>query len=99
MLDRIEEQLSAPVPGALENGGYMQSLLQQSYDRLRPRLKPPGERKQSRSIWPRIAAAACFLIGISIGGYFFLHKAPNQQTAQVVKNDIAPGHNQATLTL
>lgn len=58
--------------------------------------KQPVRRIQ---LWPRIAAAACLLIGLSFGGYFLLHKTPNPQTAQLVKNDIAPGHNQATLTL
>jgi len=51
-------------------------------------------------LWPRIAAAASILIACSIGGYFILHKEkPVQQTATLIKNDIAPGHNQATLTL
>jgi transmembrane sensor len=50
-------------------------------------------------LWPRIAAAACLLIGLSVGGYFYLHKTPNQENTQFAKNDIKPGHNQATLTL
>jgi transmembrane sensor len=53
-----------------------------------------------RRLWPRIAAAASVILALSAGGYFLLHKAqPAQQTARLVKNDIAPGHNRATLTL
>jgi len=49
--------------------------------------------------WPRIAAAASIILALSAGSYLLLHKmAPTQQVAQQ-KNDIAPGHNQATLTL
>lgn len=52
-----------------------------------------------RRIWPRIAAAASILIGLSVGGYYILHKQPTIQTAQNQIQDIAPGSNQATLTL
>jgi transmembrane sensor len=48
-------------------------------------------------LWPRIAAAASILLVLSAGGYFILHKTAVQQ--QMAKHDIAPGHNQATLTL
>lgn len=51
-----------------------------------------------RSLWPRIAVAASLLIALSTGGYFLLHKA-QQQLAMNQQHDIAPGHNQATLTL
>jgi ferric-dicitrate binding protein FerR (iron transport regulator) len=57
-------------------------------------------RKQPRPLWQRIAAAASIVIGLSVGGYFYLHQAPQQQTSNAIaKNDIPPGHNQATLTL
>lgn len=53
-----------------------------------------------RPLWPRIAVAASILLAISAGGYFLLHKPQaQQQTAQTHPHDIAPGHNQATLTL
>jgi transmembrane sensor len=48
--------------------------------------------------WARIAAAASIILALSFSGYFLLHNHPTQQTAYY-KNDIAPGHNQATLTL
>ena len=50
--------------------------------------------------WQRIAAAASILLFLSVGGYFLFHKQlPQQQTAQNQKQDLAPGRNQATLTL
>jgi len=47
----------------------------------------------------RIAAAASVLFFVSIGGYFIWHKNPVDSTMITAKNDIPPGHNQATLTL
>jgi transmembrane sensor len=50
-----------------------------------------------RPLWPRIAVAVSVLIMLSAGTYFVVHQQKSvQQTAQ---HDIAPGHNQATLTL
>lgn len=61
--------------------------------------QPQQQTTRRKSFWPRYAAAACILIGLSVGGYLYLHKAPSQESNQLVKNDIKPGHNQATLTL
>ncbi|MDB5089688.1 MAG: fec operon regulator FecR [Mucilaginibacter sp.] len=59
-------------------------------------LEPVGKKKSYR--W--IAVAASILLVLSFGGYFVLHKtAVNPQTAQNQPHDIAPGRNQATLTL
>lgn len=58
------------------------------------------EKSRMTKLWPRIAAAASIILACSVGGYFILHKpAPQQQFAQNQPQDIAPGHNQATLTL
>ena len=62
----------------------------------------PDVQPKIKRLWPRIAAAAAILLFVSIGGYFLLHKPKGQatnQTAGRFGNDIAPGHNQATLTL
>lgn len=48
-------------------------------------------------LWARFAAAASIVLCISFGGYYFLHKQQSGQTEY--KNDVAPGHSQATLTL
>lgn len=45
----------------------------------------------------RIAAAAVVLLFLSLGTYYIFHKSP--VLIIYAKNDIAPGHNQATLTL
>lgn len=50
-------------------------------------------------LWPRIAAAASILLILSFGGYFILRKPATKQIAQNKTHDIAPGQNQATLTL
>jgi transmembrane sensor len=66
------------------------------YAALRPQLIT----KRTFALWPRIAAAASILLVLSAGGYFLLHKnQPQQQIAQNQIHDIAPGRNQATLTL
>lgn len=52
-----------------------------------------------RKLWPRIAAAAAILIAIGTAAVFLMHQRNIQQIQQIVQNDIAPGHNQATLTL
>jgi transmembrane sensor len=61
--------------------------------------KQQGKEAGKFALWPRIAAAASIILALSFGGYILLHKPKPQQTAQNQKQDIAPGHNQATLTL
>ncbi|WP_158799102.1 FecR family protein [Pedobacter sp. L105] len=51
----------------------------------------------TRRLWTRYAAAASILLCMSFAGYYFLQKQEVGQT--VYKNDVSPGHNQATLTL
>jgi len=48
--------------------------------------------------WTKVAAAASVILALSFGGYFLLKEKQSQQISYY-KNDIAPGHNQATLTL
>jgi transmembrane sensor len=49
-------------------------------------------------LWPRIAVAACILLFLSVGAYFYFKpNIPQQVIAK--QQDILPGHNQATLTL
>jgi ferric-dicitrate binding protein FerR (iron transport regulator) len=73
----------------------------QTREELRAMLEAKINPQPARRIrlWPRIAAAASILIACSIGGYFLLNKRPVQLTAQIQKQDFAPGHKQATLTL
>lgn len=52
---------------------------------------------KSVKFWPRFAAAASIILCIGFGSYYLMHKQP-PQTAYY-KNDVPPGHMQATLTL
>jgi hypothetical protein len=72
---------------------------EQLFQSILQRIQP----KQARIV-PliyKITAAASIILGIAAASIYFIQKqhAPTQQTANLIKNDIAPGHNQATLTL
>jgi transmembrane sensor len=58
-----------------------------------------AQQRRPVRLWSRIAAAASILLFVSIGGYFIWHKNPAAPTLITAKNDIPPGHSQATLTL
>ena len=53
--------------------------------------------KYIKPLWKKLAVAASIVFCISFGAYYYMQKQPSAQLAY--KNDIAPGHNQATLTL
>jgi len=59
----------------------------------------PQPASSKNNLWYRLPAAAAILIFFSIGGYFFIKHKTQVQTNTIVKNDIAPGTNKATLTL
>jgi transmembrane sensor len=54
-------------------------------------------------LWPRIVAAASVLVFLAIGGYLLLKKSPGNKAIAfkqpAVKIDVAPGGNNAILTL
>lgn len=50
-------------------------------------------------LWSKVAAAACIILILAVGGYYWTHKSPITQIAKNQVNDIAPGGNKATLTL
>lgn len=66
---------------------------------------PALSKNKSFTLWPRIVAAAVFLLFVSIGFYFFKEKEPSQPLVEVIDkskinpNDFAPGTNKALLTL
>jgi transmembrane sensor len=74
-------------------------LKQNQLDRIRLSILEHSNTNPVRiyRLWPRIAAAASILFILSIGGYFLLHKQPQQQYAQNKTNDITPGSNKAIL--
>ena len=60
----------------------------------------PKIRKLSPAFRWRMVAAASILLFLAIGGYFWRYKVPKNTTlATNTHNDLAPGRNQATLTL
>lgn len=64
---------------------------EQDYQRVnRPKL-----------LWPRIAVAATILITLSAGLYFYFDTKPESEIVKyaLVKQDVEPGGNKATLTL
>ncbi|MDB4925504.1 FecR family protein [Mucilaginibacter sp.] len=76
-------------------------LKQQHFSELQEKIKQSSSPQiiKKISLWPRYAVAASILLFLSIGGYYIFHKQPTQQTAQIQKQDIAPGGNKAILTL
>ncbi|WP_158797265.1 FecR family protein [Pedobacter sp. L105] len=65
------------------------------YDRIQE-TKELGNKKHVLLRWTAIAASILFFL--SFGAYFLVNKKEQLQIAHY-KNDILPGHNQATLTL
>lgn len=98
----LEDWYNQQPPGQIEWPARDQSELQERlFARIREKAfeETPVIRLKRRRLITWYAAAASLLV-IATGGYFMLHKQqPKQQTAQLIKNDIAPGHDQATLTL
>jgi ferric-dicitrate binding protein FerR (iron transport regulator) len=57
------------------------------------------QQRRPVTLWLRIAAAASILLFVSVSGYFIWHKNTIAPTMVIAKNDLPPGHSQATLTL
>ncbi len=77
-----------------------QDVLNRVYGRLQRNLAFTGigrRQKPVQYIW-KFAVAASVILAVSFGGYFLLHN-PQPQQVSYYKNDILPGHSQATLTL
>ena len=66
-------------------------------NRINERINTRLPDKGARRLWLKFAAAASIVVCISFGGYYFARKEKPGPAAY--KNDIGPGHNQATLTL
>jgi transmembrane sensor len=80
----------------LGNSGELRSLMERQINEQID-TRSPYKNKTVRPLWTRFAAAASIVLCISFGGYYFLHEQRSGQSEY--KNDIPPGHNQATLTL
>lgn len=76
-----------------------EALRKAMLDRINTQIQKEEKPTQRIVILRRLAAAASILLFLSIGAYFLVHKKAPQPIAQNGQHDIAPGHNQATLTL
>ena len=93
----ILEELNLPGEAADEPGH--QPVIDRVYLQLAAaiaRQKQPAHRAR---LWPRIAAAASILLGLSAGGYFVLQQPGAKQLAHHQQQVIVPGSNKAILTL
>jgi len=96
-LERAYQQAAARMEQPDETPEEIDRIGLESWITLMSRIEQQPVR--SIKLWPRIAVAASVLIALSTGGYFLLHKQQPAQQVTVLKNDVAPGHNRATLTL
>ncbi|HTI89454.1 MAG TPA: FecR domain-containing protein [Puia sp.] len=61
---------------------------------------PARQARKIRSIWPRIAAAACIILAVSTAGYFLLQRPIKEEhLAEHLQQDVLPGSNKAFLVL
>lgn len=68
--------------------------------RLYESITKKGNISPQRSYrWPRVVAAASIAILLGISGLYLVTKNPKARVSETVSNDIAPGGNNATLTL
>jgi len=92
--DELRLLIGAALDGEVVEGDHSEKL-RFLYGEIQKRIAP----QKTVRLWPRIVAAASVILVLSVGGYFLLHKQKPQQVAANFRNDIKPGHNQATLTL
>lgn len=52
-----------------------------------------------KSLWPRLSAAASIILIFSFTGYHLFYKKQRATQVAEIRQDVSPGHNQATLTL
>jgi len=81
-------------PGELSDE-KIESISREVWGRLPQPVLSPIHRLP---IWTKVAAAASVILALSFGGYFLSQEKQSRQMAYY-KNDVPPGHNQATLTL
>jgi transmembrane sensor len=93
-----EQQLEMWYMKTARNGQQLsESEISESVAFLSKRL--PLRRPRARRLWPRIAAAASFVLVMGTALYFYSENNNKQGTEVAYANDIAPGKNGATLTL
>jgi len=102
-----ENNLNGALFAMLTNGNNLETALHEfgdvdvalALEKVKARLSD-DQVKLARRLWPRVAVAASIISILSFGGYFIYNKTHySPLTAHNYKNDIPPGHEQATLTL
>ena len=109
LLDRYREGRLSPAEKTLLDAWYnryaSESELRMSGEEMEATIlsladRLPLKTPKVRQLWLRIAVAASVIVVLGAGSYLLLKpQHPNQGTGQLIRNDIVPGHNQATLTL
>jgi len=79
----------------LGNANELKSLMER---RINQQINTQLPDQNTRRLWTRFAVAASIILCLFTGGYYLLRNQQPVQTAYY-KNDVAPGHSQATLTL
>lgn len=81
--------------GAELSDSDMEALSKEVWARLPLKVQKP------KRLWPRIVAAACLLLTLGAGLFFYSNRSSSSraQLTDVVEGDIAPGGNKAILTL
>jgi len=79
--------------------GGPQNYTEKRLESFKVKINNSQKPTKTITLWPRIAAAVSILLFVSISGYFIWHKNTVAPAMVIAKNDIPPGHSQATLTL
>jgi transmembrane sensor len=84
-----------------DKAGLSEEEISEDLRQIRSAIPYLDQENRQIRLWPRIAAAASVVIALSFGGYFLLRKNTKdiQPVAKTERHDVAPGQNQATLTL
>lgn len=97
--DELEIFINLVNEGKLD--AYLTEALDEEARTITVDIPPIPSFTKTRLLWPRITAAACILLALTISGYFLLENKASKsvQTAQNQSGEIVPGTSQATLTL
>jgi len=102
---RLDDEITALMQAALKDNALPEIQDAERIDRVYGnieaaiRIQPPTGEKSSYPFFRRWAAAAAILILAGGGLFYYIQNKPSKNNSQLVANDVAPGHQGATLTL